>query len=172
MEIFGIVFTVIVGTLLHFTYEWSGRSLLISFLAPTNESVFEHLKLLATPYVLFALNEYVHYGQFVKNFISAKTAGLVAGMLFMVLFFYAYTFIAGRNFLVVDISLFIASVCVAYGASHILMQIDALGTVPIRLLSYCLCLSLLLVFLICSVCPPQHSLFSDPFPFPRKPLCK
>ncbi len=46
IEIFGIVFTLIIGTLLHFVFEWSGRNFLVAFIAPTNESVFEHLKLL------------------------------------------------------------------------------------------------------------------------------
>ena len=36
----------LLGTLLHFTYRWSGRNPLI---APVNESVWEHMKLLFFP---------------------------------------------------------------------------------------------------------------------------
>lgn len=172
IEIYGILFSLGLGVLLHFIYEWSGRSLLVSFLAPTNESVFEHLKLLVTPFLLWSLNEYVHYGQFAKNFIPAKTLGLLAGILFMVFCFYGYTAILGRSLLAVDISIFAASVLIAFCAAHFLMELDFLGIFPIRLLSDIVLFLLLLSFAACSVCPPQGRFFNSPYPFRKKPACK
>ena len=172
IEIYGIVFTLGLGVLLHFTYEWSGRSLLISFLAPTNESVFEHLKLLLTPFLLWSLNEYVHYGQFCKNFIPAKTIGLLAGILFTILFFCGYTAVCGRNFLPVDIGIFAVSAAIAFGSAHALMGLKLLSNSPCRLLSIAVLILLLLFFAACSVCPPQGRLFNSPYPFRSRPGCK
>ena len=172
IEIYGIFFTFGLGVLLHFTYEWSGRSLLISFLAPTNESVFEHLKLLLTPFLLWSLNEYVHYGQFTQNFIPAKTIGFLAGIVFIVLCFYSYTAICGRNFLPADIGIFAASVVIAFSSSHALMTLEFLGRVPIRLLSGTVLILLLLFFAACSICAPYDRLFRSPYPCQNKKHCK
>lgn len=162
IEIFGIVFTLIIGTLLHFVFEWSGRNFLVAFIAPTNESVFEHLKLLVTPFLLWSLIEYVHYGQFAETFIPAKTAGLFAGMFTMVFLFYAYTAICGRNFLIVDIGLFILSVLVAFAVSHYLMNFEVLGQPSVRILADA-CLFLMAVcFAVFTIYPPSLPLFSVP----------
>ena len=88
--LFGILFTSVLGILLHYTYEWSGRNLLVAFLAPTNESYFEHLKLLLTPYLLWTLAEYVYYGQYMHAFIPAKVLSLYTGMFLMIALHLAY----------------------------------------------------------------------------------
>ena len=49
LTIAGILCVSILGTLLHFTYRWSGRNPLIGLIAPVNESVWEHMKLLFFP---------------------------------------------------------------------------------------------------------------------------
>ena len=46
------ILTLILGTLLHFLYEWTGYNYLVGFISPVNESTWEHLKLLFFP-VLF-----------------------------------------------------------------------------------------------------------------------
>lgn len=170
IELYGIIFTIFIGALLHFTYEWSGRSLLMAFSAPTNESVFEHLKLLMTPFLLWTLNEYVHYGQFMKNFIPAKTIGLIAGVIFIIVFFYVYTTVCGRNFLVIDIAAFVFSVLIAFGLSHYLMTVPWLGLLPVRLVCDLLLICLVLVTAAFSIYPPRSALFDAP-PL-RKPRCK
>lgn len=91
----GIVFTFVLGLILHETYRWSGRNLLISFLAPTNESLFEHLKMLLTPYLIWTLVEYVYYGQFMHAFIPAKVLGLWLGMFLIIGLYLAYEWAAG-----------------------------------------------------------------------------
>ncbi len=42
-EIAGIFWIIIIGSLLHFTYEWSNKSLIVALFSPVNESVWEHL---------------------------------------------------------------------------------------------------------------------------------
>ena len=44
-ELAGIVFTVIIGTMLHFTFELSGNQPVVGVFSAVNESVWEHLKL-------------------------------------------------------------------------------------------------------------------------------
>jgi hypothetical protein len=42
-QIFGIFFILIIGSMLHFLFEWSGYLLPVGAIAAVNESVWEHL---------------------------------------------------------------------------------------------------------------------------------
>ena len=44
-QIAGFFFVSVVGTLLHFLFEWRGESRLVALIAPVNESIWEHMKL-------------------------------------------------------------------------------------------------------------------------------
>ena len=45
-QIVSAIFACILGTLLHFIYEWCGESQSVAWFSAINESVWEHLKLL------------------------------------------------------------------------------------------------------------------------------
>lgn len=93
----------IVGTLWHFIYEWSGGNTFIGIIAPINESVWEHLKLLFFPTVIYSLIEYFILKERPENYIAASSLGLFGGLLAIVAFYYTYTGILGYNVSVLDI---------------------------------------------------------------------
>ena len=43
------------GTLLHFLFDWTGGNAVVALFSAVNESIWEHLKLLFYPMVLFAV---------------------------------------------------------------------------------------------------------------------
>jgi hypothetical protein len=45
LELIGVAFIAFLGTALHFTYELSGRNIMVAPFSAVNESVWEHLKL-------------------------------------------------------------------------------------------------------------------------------
>lgn len=53
--IIGIIFATIMGTLAHFLYDWSGKNRVVGLFTPVNESVWEHMKLLFFPMLLYTL---------------------------------------------------------------------------------------------------------------------
>lgn len=53
--IISCIISIIIGTLLHFVYEWSGNNFIVGLFAPVNESVWEHLKLILLPATLFGI---------------------------------------------------------------------------------------------------------------------
>mgnify|MGYP000553216987 CR=1 FL=1 len=53
-EIFGAIFVMVLGTLMHFFHDWSGKNPIVALFAPYNESTWEHLKLLFSLFDLFA----------------------------------------------------------------------------------------------------------------------
>ena len=54
-EVLGLIFVLAAGNLLHFVYDWSGQSPVVGALAAVNESTWEHMKLLTTPWVLWRI---------------------------------------------------------------------------------------------------------------------
>lgn len=109
-QIISIIFTFILGTLLHFTYQLSGENQVVAIFSAINESVWEHLKLLYFPMLLTTIIGYFYIGKSIPNFLCAKTMGIIVSMLFTVVFFYTYTGILGKNIAVIDISSFFIDV--------------------------------------------------------------
>ena len=110
-QIFSIIFTFILGTILHFTYEWSGENKIVGLFSSVNESTWEHLKLLYFPMLLTIIIGIFYFKKDVPNFLCSKTIGIVVALTFTVIFFYTYTGVLGKNIAIIDIaSFFIATI--------------------------------------------------------------
>ena len=109
-QIFSTIFVMILGTLLHFTYEWSGGNLLVASFSAVNESTWEHLKLLFYPMFLTTIIGYFYFGKNKHNFLCANAIVILTEISFTTVFFYTYTGIIGTNFAFLDISSFFVAV--------------------------------------------------------------
>jgi hypothetical protein len=114
----GFLFTVVAGTLLHFLYQWTNNATAVAFFAPVNESVWEHLKLLVVPMLLFSLFEFIMLGGTYPKILPADAAGLLLGSASIPILFYTYSGIIGRSFLAIDILIFIIASAFAFAASR------------------------------------------------------
>ena len=121
-QIGAIVFTLLVGTLLHFLFEISGENLIIASFSAINESTWEHLKLVFFPTIRFAIIEYFFLKNTANNYILAKTITIIFEMLFIIILFYTYTGIIGQSYLVIDIILFILAVILGEKISKKIMN--------------------------------------------------
>lgn len=57
-KMISILFSLVVGTLLHFTYQWSGENAFVGLFSAVNESTWEHLKLAFFPMLFMAIVGY------------------------------------------------------------------------------------------------------------------
>ena len=105
-HILGAIFTIIIGTLLHFAWKWSGKNNFIATFSAVNESTWEHLKLLAILFIVFSIYEYFAYGKDISCFFTTKVISAFLGCFTIIALFYTYTGILGFNFLIADISIF------------------------------------------------------------------
>lgn len=158
LEIVGIFFTIIVGALLHFAYQYSGNNRIVGLFTPVNESTWEHLKLLFFPMLLYSIMEYFAFGRDVSNYIGAKSIGIVIGMILIVVLFYAYTGILKRNALLADIAIFMISVVAAYIIGWQIM----INGCPIPNYSIILIIMFIIFFFVFTYYPPHNILFLDP----------
>ena len=106
----GILWTIVLGTLSHFFYQWLHENMLVGLFSPVNESVREHLKLLFFPALTYMLIEQKVMGKAMPGLFGKNLQGLFAGLLVMPLLFYGYTAFSGKSILWVDIGIF--GVCV------------------------------------------------------------
>ena len=71
-------------------------------------------KLLFFPILLLTVIEFLIRHPNPCALFGARLAGITAGMTMIVVLYYLYTFVLGRNFLAADILLFLTSVCFSY----------------------------------------------------------
>lgn len=161
-ELFGVIFTLFIGTLLHFTYEWSGRNIFAGAISATDESTFQHLKLLFMPFIIWSIIEFTVFGQYVENFIPAKTFSVLAGMIIIVLLFYGYIDILGKDMFVLDIAIFIISVVASFFLSFILLNSTLFSQTSWIIFAKLLLAAMFLSFILFTENPPPLELFRDP----------
>jgi len=158
-QIFSFIFASILGTLLHFTYEWSNNNQFIGFFSAVNESTWEHLKLIFFPMLITTIIGYFYLGKNVQNFLCAKTIGIIVSMLFTVIFFYTYSGILGTNIDVINILIFFIAIILGEYSAYKLILSDFKCNKKIAIL---ILIILLFCFIILTYNPPQIGLFKEP----------
>lgn len=157
IEIFSFIFTTIIGTLLHFTYNFSNNNILIGSFSTINESTWEHLKLLFSPLFIFSLISYIFVKKKYPNYLCIKFKSILLGLLFIVIFFYTYTGIIGKNFAIIDISSFFIAVFISHYYSY-----KNINSKCQKKLIYIIVSLLLISFILFTYNPPKINLFKDP----------
>lgn len=161
-QIAGFVFTVVIGTLLHFVYEWSGGSPIVALFGAVNESTWEHLKLLFVPMLIFGIFEYFSYGRKLENFLPIRFLSILLGMAVIVVGFYTYKGIIGQDYLLADILLFVLAVYAAYRFSYKRLKTHKYTSKFSKGLAIMGLLFLAACFLVFTFAPPHIQLFLDP----------
>ncbi len=88
--------TSLLGTLLHYLYEWSGESPLAALVSGVNESTWEHMKLLFFPLFLFAWIQSYFFKEY-PHFWCVKLEGFLVGLLLIPALFYTYNGAIGKS---------------------------------------------------------------------------
>lgn len=156
----GIFFVLIAGTLLHFLYDWTNNNRIAGLFAPVNESVWEHMKLLFFPMLIYSLVMAHHLKTSCPYVSSALCFGMLAGTLGIPLLYYAYTSVLGRNIFFLDLAIFVLCTIIAFFLAYSFTL--SCRVQPYAPFLYCLVCVLLLCFIVFSYHPPDLFLFSKP----------
>ncbi len=158
-QIFSVIFTFILGTLLHFMFEWSGENIIVASFSAVNESVWEHLKLLYFPMLLTLIIGYFYIGKKAPNFLCSKTVGAITSMLFTIIFFYTYSGILGKNIAIIDISLFFVATILGEYVAYRLMNSKFICNNKIAIF---VLIIIGICFVIFTYSAPELGIFKDP----------
>lgn len=153
------ILTAVIGTLLHFVFDWSGHSQFVSYFAPVNESTWEHLKLLFFPALIFGIAEYWIIGRAYPSFITANTIGCISGLSFIVIFFYTYTGIIGTNYLWLDILTFFLGVMLCYSLGYYFTVHRPIGNQVSTIVCLCILILIACAFILFTNHWPNINLF-------------
>lgn len=161
-QVIGFIFTVVLGSLWHFIYEWTGGSSLAGLFTPVNESTWEHLKIIFFPMLIYGIVEFILYGRFVRNFVPVLAVSMLIGMAAIVVLFYTYTGIVGESYLLVDIGTFIIGALLAYAFSCRTLDTDLFTSGPAVAVGWLLIAVMTALFILFTMNPPHINLFLDP----------
>lgn len=158
-QIASAIFVCILGTLLHFTYEFFGENIFVASFSAVNESVWEHLKLLFFPMLLTTIISYFYIGKYLPNFLCSKTLGILASMSFIIIFFYTYTGIIGKSIVFIDVASFFVAVILGEYLAYKLMisNFKSNNIIAIFILTF-----ILIGFIVFTYHSPKIEIFKDP----------
>ena len=160
-QIAGFVFTSILGTFLHVLFDLTGGSAVAAVFSAVNESIFEHMKLIYYPMLLFALVEYRIFRTEIENFWCIKLAGILLALVLIPSVYYLYTGALGISADWFNITIFFIAAAVSYRLEVALYRRQS-GCFLLQRLAFGLILLIGGVFTALTFYPPHIPLFEDP----------
>lgn len=157
-EIITSIIASIIGTLLHFTYEWI-PSKIVAPVSAVNESTWEHLKLLFFPFLLIALISYVFLHKEYPNYICTKTKSIFFSLLFQTMFFYTYTGIIGKSIDIINIASFFLTIIISEIYFFHKLKENKSCNNTLALISLFI---MTIAFILFTFTPPKIGIFKDP----------
>ena len=159
-QIFGFIFTVLLGSLLHFLYDWTGKSVFVAPFSAVNESTWEHMKLFFIPSFLFAIFQSIFVGEARDDFWLIKLIVILIGLILIPVLFYTYNGAFGKSPDWVNILIFVIASASAYFAEFLLFK-RGMGMKFSAWYFIALC-AIAFTFVIFTFFPPKIPLFQDP----------
>ena len=161
-EVIGLFVTLAAGNLLHFVYDWSGENPVVAAISGVNESVWEHMKLLAVPWIFWSVVEVVVLRRSHLPVLAARAGGLLTGLLLIPLLYYGYTGVTGSDLSLVDILIFQLAVLAAFGISWFLLKRRWFCGMFWQILGAVVMAGMLALFVWWTYQTPQLPVFIDP----------
>lgn len=159
-SIIGAVVVSILAVVFHFIYQWSGNNKIVGLLMPTNESIFEHVKLLFFPFLLYSLVEIFIIKADWSRFWAAKGIAAILLPVMMIVFHYTYTGIVGYNVEWLDIAMTFVYIAVAFFISYKLVKKQN-GIERANVIIAPVLIVITVGIILLSIMPPKLPLFLD-----------
>jgi hypothetical protein len=160
-QVAGFLFTAVLGTFLHFLFDLTGESLVAGLFSAVNESIWEHMKLLFYPMVLFAAAEYAFWGKSHEKFWCVKLRGILFGLGLIPVLYYTYTGILGMSADWFNITIFFLAAGAAFWLETKVFLTDTPCRINSKLAVLALCL-ISVLFTVFTFVPPRIPFFQDP----------
>ena len=156
----GFAVTALLGTVLHFLYDWLGQAAWIASFSGVNESTWEHMKLLFWPMFLFAVVQ-SFFLRDREDFWCVKLRGVLLGLTLIPVLFYTYNGVIGKSPDWINITIFFLSAAVAYLYEARLFYNKRL-ICPHPVGAFSLLCIIALLFILFTFRTPTIGLFRDP----------
>lgn len=111
--VFGIVIVVLLillGFIWHYVYPWSNNNQAVGYFFPTSESVWEHLKLIYWPFIIFGIVLWFIFRKNMNNTVFALSMAILLACVSIVVLFYTIEGAFGVSGITLDIIIYIVAV--------------------------------------------------------------
>ncbi len=160
-QLAGFVFTVILGTFLHFLFDLTDQNVIAALFSAVNESIWEHMKLLFYPMFLFALIEYCLFEKNNKQFWCIELMAIILGLVLIPVVYYTYTGILGVSVDWFNITIFFIAAWMSFCLRTKLYRNGFMRMIDSKLAFMLICL-IAVAFTVLTFVPPTIPLFADP----------
>ena len=155
MYIVGFFVISIIGTLLHFTFDFSGKNLFIAPFSAVNESVWEHLKIAVIPIILWTFIEFVSLKFRSDNLWISLLVKILTVMGLIILLYYINIYNTWLN-----IAIFYFSILISQILGYKIVTSKKVN-VKYEEISKYIVIAIFLMFIIFTFIPPKLSIFKD-----------
>ena len=159
-QLWGFAAVSLVGTVLHFLYDWLGGAAWIAPFSGVNESTWEHMKLFFWPAFIFAVTE-SFFLKDRRDFWCIKLRGIIVGLLLIPVLFYTYNGAVGKSPDWLNIAIFFISAAAAFIYEARQFKKEKQSRLSPRLAFGILC-AIGLSFIILTFKTPSLGIFQDP----------
>ncbi len=159
-QLIGFAAVSLLGTLLHFVYDWTGSTFAALF-SGVNESTWEHTKLLFFPMFFFAIVQSFFVSDGYKNYWCIKLRGTLLGLALIPILFYTLNGIFGKTPDWINIAIFFVSAAIAYIYENGEFNKGGKDSKLSRLCFAALCIICVLYWIFTFI-TPEIPLFQDP----------
>ena len=159
-QLVGFAVTAFGGTILHYLYDWTGKSALVAPFSGVNESTWEHMKLLFWPMFIYAIVQSFFFKDR-EEFWCVKLKGILLGLILIPVIFYTYNGVIGTSPDWINIAIFFISAATVYIYESMQFKSGNVKCASPKLAFFILC-AIALLFVIFTFLTPELGIFMDP----------
>lgn len=149
------------GSILHFTYAWSGRNKFVAIFSAVNESTWEHIKLALSGIFVCTLVDVWWLGEN-PNYWFAKSMSFLVPVLVIPVLFYGYRAVLKvKSCLPIDITIFFIASFASSAAFVGMLELAPMGEAG-EIASMIISVIVLTMYLSLTRFPLHNFLFRDP----------
>ena len=156
----GFIASVALGSLLHFLYDFTNKARWAAIFSSTNDSTFEHMKLIFWPMLLFAVIQRFFFRDRC-DFWRIKLCGILIALTLIPTLFYTYNGVIGKSPDFINIAIFVISALAAYVYETREFKNESATCKSSKLALPTLCV-IAILFIAFTFAPPEINIFKDP----------
>lgn len=154
------VLVILVGSMLHFVYDFGHRNKYLGVIGAVNESTWEHMKIALFPMVAAMMVDGLFWsGE--SNYFIGKLLSFLTVIVLIPTLFYGYKALIKHDVLALDIGIFAVAILVGQAVFYLMTQVVDFGAV-LNFLALDGILVVLAALMVMTLLPVRNFIFKDP----------
>ena len=152
----------ILGTIGHFIYRFTGNNPVAGVFFPVNESVWEHLKLIFYPTLIYSAFDHLTSKDKRGNYLPATVFSIFWGMLYIIVIYYVSKGVIGKDVEFINIGSYYVAVIISICKKRKILLSDKYFSKNAKAIAFALALLTAFLLAVWSFNPPKLGIFNPP----------